>query len=89
MCNGREQCVVTHQMPVRSGNERRELGDKVQRLEQHVSRAIRERAFEFVDHEPVTIDAQAFERNRGSGDVAAKAFELGSLVGLAGHGGIE
>ncbi len=48
-----------------------EPSDKFDGFEQHVCGAIGEGVFEFVDHQPIAIDAQALLGNRRASHIAA------------------
>ena len=60
-----------------------EAGDKVHRVEHDMSRPVVEGVLESIHDLPAVIDREAFVRDCGAGDVAAKAFERVALMGLA------
>jgi hypothetical protein len=52
-----------------SRNQRRESGDEVLGLEQHVSGAVSERALQLKHHQPITIKAQTLLCDGASGPI--------------------
>ena len=81
--------VIAQQMHARARHQGGETRDKVQRLEQHVDGAVRERVFKFVDHQAIPVDTQALKRNGPSAHIAAKSLELLTLMAFAGDGGVQ
>ncbi len=57
-------------------NQCRQARHKIQRLQNHMRRAIPERPFIAIDHPTPVIDREAFGRNRRTGDVATQPFQF-------------
>lgn len=62
--------------------------EQIQGVEQKVGSAVAVRMLQGVAKAALLIDAQAVERQRWTGDIAARSFQTLSLPGLASHGGI-
>ena len=64
---GRKQAVISDEMDAWSRHQGGETSDEVMRFEQHVSGAIGESMFEFVDHQPAPQrNAGGIPRSRNS-----------------------
>ena len=78
--------MVTGQMGARARHQSRQASHEVHGLKQHVGGAIAEGMLEFIHHQPVPIDARAFQGNGWSSHISADSLELLSLLGPARHG---
>jgi hypothetical protein len=85
----REHPVETGEIQVRPGDQCRQPGDEIQRLEHDMRGTIPERLLVLVHDPAVRIDGQPLGRNRGAGNVAAQAFQAAALPGLADCGSVE
>ena len=86
---GGEEAMIPDEVAARAGDECGESSDEIQWLEQDVGGAVGVGAFELIDHEPVGVEAQAFEGDGRAEEIAAYALELITLVGLTGDGGVQ
>ena len=88
-CVRGEQAVKPHQMSSRARHQRRQPGNKVERLEQDVGGAIAKRVLQLVDHQAVAVTAKTLTRKSRARHIPAQALELTPLVAPAGNRRIE
>jgi hypothetical protein len=81
--------MISDEMGARSRHQGGEASDEVDGFEQHVSGAIGEGVFEFVDHQPIAIDAQALFGDGRASHIPAHALEFAARTGFAADGGID
>ena len=86
---GCQHAMVTGEIRTRSGYERRQLGQKLHRLEDKVGGAIFEGVFQFVNHLTCLLGGQPVKGQRGPGHIAAQPFQTIPLVRLAGDSSIQ
>ncbi len=85
----REHSVKSGEIQPRSGDQGCQAGDKVQRFQHHMGRAVPERLLVAVHDPAPAIDGEALGGDRRAGDVAAQAFQAVTLVRLADGGGMQ
>ena len=72
-------------MQARTGNERGEALQELQRRHHDMGGAVLIGALQLQHHLPVAVAFEPFVGNRRAGDVAAQVFERLALIGAATH----
>ncbi len=86
---GGKDAVVADEIDARFGDQSGQACNKVHRFEEHVGGAVTMGGFEFVAHEAVGSQREAFFGERGAGDVAGETFELVAFPRCGGHAGMN